>query len=280
MRDRRRHVRQMLHFLSDRRCKKLKDIKQALVSEFIATQGHLKPRTVSLVTCNVRSFLRYLYMEGIVIHDLSAHVPKVRIRRDEDIPNVWKQEDIERLHGSVDRSTVRGKRDYAILLLASRLGMRVGDIKRLRLEHIRWDEARIEMPQSKTGEPLLLPLTEEVGWALIDYLRNGRPDSAHREVFLGLQAPYAPFAPINGNLYHVVSHYREPEKIKGGQERGRGLHSLRHTMASNLLAEGVGLETIAGILGHRSLDTTRIYTKVDIRGLRSVALDPEEVGHV
>src|SRR5216117_1428160 len=95
---------------------------------------------------------------------------------------------------AVDRSSAKGKRDYAILLLACRLGLRVGDIRTLKLDQLHWEDSTIEVTQSKTGVPLTLPLTTEVGEALIDYLKSGRPQSAHREVFLKVKPPFDPFS--------------------------------------------------------------------------------------
>ena len=109
------------------------------------------------------------------------------------IPSVWDHELVVRLLGAVDRSSAKGKRDYAILLLACRLGLRAGDIRTLKLDQLHWEDSPIEITQSKTGTPLSLPLTDEVGEALIDYLRSGRPQTAHREVFLKVNPPFDPF---------------------------------------------------------------------------------------
>ena len=164
------------------------------------------------------------------------------------------------------------------MLLAARLGLRVSDIRGLRFEHLLWDQARIEMRQTKSGEPLNLPLSEEIGHALIDYLRHGRPSSHHREIFLRANAPFEPFGHDN-NLHHIVTKYRRRATIDLPARSRRGLHSLRHTVASRLLEAGIPLETISGIMGHLSIETTRIYTKIDVEALRSAAIDLEEVSH-
>jgi len=156
--------------------------------------------------------------------------------------------------------------------------MRVSDIRNLRFENLLWEQARIEINQAKSTEPLALPLTEEIGSALIDYLRYGRPESQLREVFLRANAPFKPFGHDN-NLHYIVTRYRRRAGIKLPVQNRRGMHSLRHTMASRLLEADIPLETISGIMGHISMDTTRIYTKVNIEALQSVAIDPEEVTH-
>ena len=163
-------------------------------------------------------------------------------------------------------------------LLACRLGLRAGDIRTLKLDHLHWEDSRIEFTQSKTTTPLSLPLTEEVGEALIDYLRSGRPKTADREVFLKLSPPFGPFG-RNNNLYGVVTYWRRLAGITFRSPRKRGIHSLRHTLATRLLEQGTPFPTIADILGHTSLESTRIYAKADVEALRSVALDPEEVNH-
>jgi len=266
-----------LDFLHSRKARALDAIQALDLSEFVSWRDHLQPKTVERIVSDVRSFLRFLTMRGIVEKDLSVELPKIRIPRDARIPSVWEQELVVRLLEAVDRSSPKGKRDYAIFLLACRLGMRVGDIRTLKLEQIHWEDSTMEVTQSKTGLPLRLPLTSEVGEALIDYLKSGRPQSAHREIFLKANPPFDPFA--GNNLHHVVKYWRLLAGIRFRTPQKRGFHSLRHTLATRLLQNGTPLTTIAEILGHTSLESTRIYAKADVETLRSVALDPEEVNH-
>jgi len=267
-----------LDFLHSRKARTLDQIQAADLSEFVSCRDHLKPVTVRGIVSDVRSFLRFLTMRGILQKDLSADLPKIRVPRDATIPSVWDQELIVRLLGAIDRSSAKGKRDYAILLLACRLGLRAGDIRTLKLDNLRWAESTIEITQAKTGTPLRLPLTSEVGGALIDYLKSGRPQTTHREVFLKVTPPFDPFKE-NNNLYHIVTYWRRLAGITFRSSQKQGLHSLRHTLATRLLEKGTPFTTIAGILGHTSLESTRIYAKADVEALRGVALDPEEVNH-
>ena len=273
-----RALRVFLDFLRQRNVERLSQMQAGVLSEFLSSQGHLKPRTVSRVITDMRSFLRFLTMRGILPQDLSLALPKIRVPRDASIPSVWSPELIDKLLLVIDRSSAKGRRDYAILLLACRLGLRVGDIRKLRLDHINWDESRIEITQSKTDVPLRLPLSEEVGQALIDYLRSDRPKTARREVFLKSQSPFEPFA-ANNNLHYIVTYWRQLAGISFRSPQRRGLHSLRHSLATRLLQEDTPCEIIAGIMGHATLESTRIYAKADLEGLRSVALDPEEASH-
>jgi site-specific recombinase XerD len=267
-----------LDFLHSRKARTLDQIQALDLSEFVSARDHLKPETVAGIVSSVRSFLRFLTMRGILQKDLSAELPKIRVRKDATIPSVWDPELLVRLLGAVDRSSVKGKRDYAILLLACRLGLRAGDIRTLKLDNLRWEESTIEITQAKTGTPLSLPLTNEVGEALIDYLKSGRPETTHREVFLKVCPPFDPFTG-NDKLYHIVTYWRRLAGIAFRSPQRRGIHSLRHTLATRLLEKGTPFTTIAGILGHTSLESTRIYAKADVEALRVVALDPEEVNH-
>ncbi len=267
-----------LDFLGSSKARTLDQIQALDLSEFLSFRGHLKPNTVSRIVSDIRSFLRFLTMRGILQKDLSAELPTIRVPRDAGIPSVWDHELIIKLLGAIDRSSAKGKRDYAILLLACRLGLRAGDIRTLKLDDLHWEDSRIEITQSKTTTPLSLPLTEEVGEALIEYLRLGRPKTAHREVFLKLNPPFDPFGRTN-NLYDVVTYWRRLAGITFRSPQKRGIHSLRHSLATRLLEQGTPFPTIADILGHTSLESTRIYAKADVEALRSVALDPEEVNH-
>jgi site-specific recombinase XerD len=267
-----------LDFLHSRKARTLDQIQGADLSEYVSWRDHLRPVTVRGLVSYVRSFLRFLTMRGILLKDLSVELPKIRVARDATIPSVWDQELIVRLLGAVDRSSAKGKRDYAILLLACRLGLRAGDIRTLKLDNLRWAESTIEITQAKTSTPLTLPLTSEVGEALIDYLKSGRPQTTHREVFLKVNPPFEPFGE-NNHLHDIVKYWRQLAGITFRSPQKQGLHSLRHTLATRLLEKGTPLPTIAEILGHTSLESTRIYAKANVEALRGVALDLDEVNH-
>ena len=278
LRERMREVAIFLDFLGSRNVTTLNQMQPADLAAFVTSQHRLRPKTVSRIVSDVRGFLQFLLLRGILKRDLSHVLPKIRVTRDAAIPSVWDPELVARLLDVVDRSSPIGKRDYAILLLACRLGLRLGDIRTLTLDHLNWEAATIEITQAKTCAPLCLPLTEEVGDALIDYLKSGRPRTDHREVFLRLRPPFAPFAE-NTHLHHMVTHWKELAGIHFRTEQRHGLHSLRHTLATQLLREETPFHVISEILGHATTASTLIYAKADVEALRGAALDTEEVRH-
>lgn len=237
VRSRKRDVVKFLHYLDSCGIKAVEEIRATTLSSFVISCAHLKPTTVARLLSSIRSFLRYLCMKGFTHSNLVEQVPRTRVRRDGRIPSVWKSEDVDALLAAVDRSSPCGKRDYALLLLAAKLGMRVSDIRSLRLENLMWEQGQIEINQAKGGEPLVLPLTEEIGYALIDYLRYGRPTSQFREVFLRANAPFEPLGRDN-NLHYVITQYRRRAAIRLPAQNRRGLHSLRHTMGEPPLRGG------------------------------------------
>ena len=265
-------------YLELRGVAKLSDIRPEDIASFVISRTHLGPRATSTTLSSVRALLRFLLLRGILQADLTAALPAIRVPRDAKIPSVWEPELLEKLLKAVDRSSPVGKRDYAILLLASRLGMRLGDIQALTLDDLKWDKAAIEITQSKTRAPLCLPMMEDVGVALIDYLKFGRPQTTYRQVFLRHRPPVQPFAD-SSHLHFVVSRWRELAGIHFRSKQHSGLHSLRHTLATQLLRAQTPLHVISDILGHRSSTSTMIYAKADVESLRTAALNTEEVRH-
>ncbi len=271
-------IRKLAVFMSSRGKTKPAELDAALLSDFIASQSRYNANSVCLLVRNLRLFLRHLHQAQHHELDLSSTLPRIPGRFRDLLPTTWTKEDVERLLACVDRDSPVGKRDYAILLLAARLGMRSSDIVTLQLEHIHWDEERIRKVQSKTGVPLDVPLLEDVGLALIDYLKNARPKTPYREVFLRFVAPIRPFDD-GGGLSSLIERYRLRAGISVPPESRRGMHALRHAVASHLLEQGTPLTVISGVLGHVDANSTRIYTKVDIERLRQCALEVMEIHH-
>lgn len=162
------------------------------------------------------------------------------------------------------------------MLLAVRLGLRVSDIRGLKLYNLNWSRKTISLTMQKTKQPLELPLLDDIGWAIIDYLKNGRPETKCARVFVRHKAPFDSFGE-NESFYRELHRYM----VKAGLEIPLGLHcglhSLRSTLARNMLEAKVPLPVISEALGHQSIQTTSIYLKIDLNGLQKCALDPEEV---
>lgn len=244
------------------------------VREFYENARGVRPRRS--YGSSLRAFFRWASTQGAVSVVLADAVPRPRRYRLATLPDVLTDADVERIVAAVDRSTPVGRRDYAVLLLAARYGLRPCDIRQLTLDHIDWRHARIDLRQAKTGRPLVLPLLADVADALSAYLRAGRPRSASRAIFVRHRAPFEPFVAEN-NLSTIM---RAALRRVGLADRPgrRGLYLFRHTLATRLLAAGHPLKTIADILGHASTETTYGYTRVELGGLRTVAITEAEVG--
>jgi len=219
----------------------------------------------------VRSFLVFCYETGRHRKDLSACLPFGRYRNDDRIPSVYTDDELKRLLSSIDRENPIGKRNYAIILLIARLGLRSGDVCGLRFENLLWESSTVSIIQEKTKIPIVLPLLEDVGIAIIDYLKHGRPECTDaRTVFIGHKAPYCPMTA--SGIYLVVSSCLNISGIPPIR-RKRGPHALRHSLASSLLAKETPLPVISEILGHTSTQNTSVYLKVDIEHLRGCSLE-------
>lgn len=233
-----------------------------------------RPSTLQGVTTALRSFLRFLRVEGVRDDRLEEAVPKVPLRRLSAVPRHLGSGELARLIASLDeRSSPTGLRARAILLLAARLGLRASEIARLGLEDIDWRSGTVQIRTRKTGHGALLPLEREVGKAIATYLQRGRPVSEDRHVFLLHQQHVG--APIDR---HVVGDAVRRALDRAGIDAPvRGANLLRHSLATDLLAHGASLKEIADLFGHRALSSTQVYAKVDIVALREVALPWPEV---
>lgn len=253
----------------------LDELTPARLRDFLGSLGHFRPATIAVHASALRSWLRYLRLKGLLTIDLSQAVTCPRIYRLSSPPQIFDKTTVDQLVRSVDRSTALGKRDYAMLLLAARYGLRASDIRKLQLQDIRWREQRIVLIQSKTQHLLELPLLADVDDALADYLRHGRPLCGAREIFVRHMRPIGPFGHRNSHWDVMARALRSAGIMNRGPRRG--FHRLRHSLATHLLDGGVSLDVISDILGHTSVETTRRYAQVDLTGLRSVALPETEV---
>jgi integrase/recombinase XerD len=264
-------------YLASQNITNCKEINLPLIHAYIKTLiGHANV-TIRHEICCLRTFLRFLLETGEVQADFAAKIPMIQIRKQTLIPSVWTKDELQKLIAAIDRGSPTGKRDYAIILLACCLGMRVSDIKNLKKEDFHWEEKQLIFTQSKTKAPLSLPLTPEIGWAVIDYLKYGRPNIDSSYLFVKHMAPFGPFAE-GGNLHELIKRYMKLAHLPTLNKK-RGMHSLRHTMASMLLEKNIPLSTISNFLGHVDTNSTAVYLKVGIQKLKECALTFEEGAH-
>lgn len=247
---------------------KLASLRASDVTGFVQRRApRLHRKRAQLLTAGLRSFLRYARYRGEIRADLAAAVPSVANWSMPSIPRAIAPDQVRQLLRQVDRSTAVGRRDYAILLLLARLGLRASEVVRLELEDIDWKAGSLSVC-GKGGRHSQLPLPQEVGDAIVAYLQRGRPRSLSRRVFLTAKAPIRGFlgpSAISTVVRHALGH-------AGIDAPTRGAHQFRHGLATEMLRRGASLTEIGELLGHRSPETTKIYTKVDLAALRTLAL--------
>lgn len=264
-----------MDYLSSQAIMDWQKINLALINDYIKTLAGYTYKTVEQNICSLRAFFRFLLKAGEIQTDFAEKIPMVQARKKTRIPSVWTTDELKKMIAAIDQGSPKGKRDYAIILLASCLGMRCTDIKNLKTEHFHWEEKKLLFVQSKTKEPLSLPLTPQVGWAVINYLKYGRPKIDSPYIFVKHVAPFGPFSE-GDHLNQLIKRYMELAHLPTLKKR-RGMHSLRHTLASRLLEKDTPLSTISDILGHIDADSTAVYLKVDIKKLKECSLDFKEV---
>ncbi len=268
----RHHAIKLFMFLESNLISKISQMTSQTVVGYVNSLTVHSYRSVGLCLTCLRNVLEYLHAHGYHPQDLTGAVPHQQARAGCTVPSTWSREDVLKLLSAIDRGNPCGKRDYAILLLVTRLGVRAADVRNLKLDNLQWDTHRVEFAQTKTSHNISLPLLRNVGWALIDYLQHGRPKSDSPYVFLRHCAPYERVS--DGNcFYHLISRCMRIAQMTASFRQKVGLHSLRHTLATTLLAQHTPLPTIAGILGHASLESTAVYLKTTIDALRECALE-------
>jgi site-specific recombinase XerD len=245
----------------------LKAVKASDISHFILRHtASMRGKRAQVMTTAFRSFFRFLFEKGELQADLAASVPTVANWRLSTVPKYLTPKEVERVLKACDRRTAIGRRNYAILLLLARLGLRAGEVVALQLEDVNWRAGEILV----RGKGLLhdrMPLPPDVGQALASYLRRDRPDCRTRRVFICAKAPRRGFAHPS-TLSTIVRRALARADLHPPL---KGAHLLRHSLATSMLRSGATMSEIAEILRHRALNTTEIYAKVDFQGLRSLA---------
>jgi site-specific recombinase XerD len=252
----------------------LREVTSSDVSNFILRHAPtMSPRRAQLVTAAFRSFFRFLFQNGELQVNLALSVPSVADRRLSTIPKYLSPDQVERVLGTCNRLTGTGRRDYAILLLLARLGLRAGEVVSLQLDDIDWRAGELLI----RGKGLLhdrMPLPVDVGEALTSYLRMDRPPCKTRRVFVCMKAPRSGFAGPS-TLSTIVRRALDRADLHPAM---RGAHVLRHSLATTMLRSGASMNEIGEILRHRTPNTTEIYAKLDFDGLRTLAHPWPSVG--
>jgi integrase/recombinase XerD len=239
-------------------------IDQALVE--LVSQGGYARTTVRHLASDLRSFFHFAEAQGWCGPSLAAAIKAPRVFADETLPLGPSWDEVRRLIATADGNQPVDIRDRALLLLLAVYGFRAGEVGRLRLENFDWEQERLTLTRGKTRAVQTYPLARPVGEAILRYLREGRPRSARREVFLTCRAPFRPLS--SAALGHVACRHLH---ALGACLPHYGTHVLRHACATHLLEQGLSLKEIGDHLGHRHPDSTRLYAKVDLPGLRCVA---------
>lgn len=252
---------------------KPEQITASSISQYASSLTGYSMKTAEGILFVIRSYLKTTYFASLISINLSEAIPKLHYPKSDNIPVAWEAENVNNLLSSVDRGSPLGKRDYALLQIVIKLGLRDGDVRNLKFEDIKWNANRIEFIQAKTMQPQSLPLLPDVGNALVDYLKNGRPESSSPYIFVKHQAPYDEIRKA-GN---IVTKYLRFSKISVPVDRGHGIHSLRHSLANRLLSQEVPVDVISQILGHVSSNSAKAYLHLDIQSLRKCALEVGEI---
>ena len=244
-----------------------------IIFNYILTLNIYKQSYKYDIVSKIRVFLKFIYLNNLTSKDFTLVIPKIKINHNNKIPHtIWSTDEIRKILNSINTNTKVGKRDYAIFMLLTHLGLRFSDVKNLKFENIDWQMNILNITQSKTGKIVTLPLLDNVGNAIIDYIKNGRPNVNSKYIFLNKKDES--FSPQFG-FYHILKKYLKLANIDISNKKYIGTYSLRHSLATTLLQNRTPLSTISGILGHTDMNNTAIYLKVDIPSLKECCLKLE-----
>ncbi len=247
------------------------------MSGFLLRQRGLRRKTVAGLRSALADFLDFLAAAGRGPQGLAGRLPPRRHLRHESEPHPWTAEEIRRLLAVIGRQSAAGKRDYAMILLTARPGLRICDLRQLELSDLDWRAKTLKIVQRKTGRPLSLPLLDDVGWAVIGYVRHGRPETACAKVFVKHRHPFG----ASGGSSPVatrLSRYAARAGIGFPPGQASGMHSLRGALAVAMIGGGTPVPVVPAVPGHASSDTTQAYyLRFDTERLRCCALDAEDV---
>ena len=260
----------LISFILQRDIKSFSDLFPNDIKDFIKTLSGYSRKTMSTCMYSLRVFTCFLNESEINKRIDGSEIPRIKYVSRRSMPKIWSDDECKKVLSVVDTGTAKGKRDYAILMLAINVGMRQIDILNLRYENINWKDHTISYVQKKTGLSNRLYLDEATGWAIIDYIKNGRPDNCDcNYIFLRHASPYVPLE----SFYTTLTRYLKLADIHVNPETMHGMHSLRHSLASRMLRKDIPIGTIADIMGHANIQSTNDYLQIDTDHLRECALE-------
>lgn len=257
-------------FLNTKNVMSLDIVTVPIVLEFLRSLSSFGKPTINSIMRTVRYYLKYCHDNEIMQEELFSKLPNPHYNRQSRLPSTYTEDEVRKTLDTIDMGNPCGIRDYAIILLIARLGLRSSDVANLRFSNIDWESDRIRLTQVKTGNPLELPLLSDVGEAIINYLKNARPKTESDHVFIRVQPPYTEFR--SGAVGALVHEHllRAGIHLEG---RKSGSHALRHSLASRLLEHEIPLPVISEILGHVNTQTTMTYLRIDINELKKCVLE-------
>lgn len=262
-------------FLAGRECVVLQNITPELFTDYVSSlNDRYSSQGKASLLYTIRNFFSYDEFSEMLTFDPLPFLSGIHSRKHERLPSFYTAEEVKRILNAVNRSTPWGKTAYLMMILACVYGLRSSDIKALRFDDINWESRTITIIQFKTHKSVSFPITDEILFALLDYIKNARPRVDNPNVFIRLRKPYIPYS-MNDHFGDKILPYFE---IAGVDTKGKhhGLHSLRHSLATNLLKTGTPVNEIAVILGHTSAASTKTYVWSDIEHLRIAALEVPE----
>ncbi len=264
------NVKKFFNFLLKNTIGEINELTNEIMCNYLETLGKYSLANKYNIFSSIRIFLRFAYEYQYTKKDLTLIIPKLRInKRAKIVQTIWTPKEVQKILDTIDKSTKLGKRDYAMIMIMAHLGLRFSDIKRLKFKNINWQTSTISFNQHKTKKFIVLPLTECVGIAIIDYIKNGRPNVDSEYIFLNDKD--TEFSP-NSEFYQKFRKYLKLTDIDISNKKYIGPYSLRHTLATILLQNRIPLSTISGILGHTNMNNTLLYLKVDIPLLKECCL--------
>ena len=269
-----------LDFLSQKGIEDPSAIDLSGCNGYLKTLAGFSFKTVEQNVCALRFLLRYLHENELLSKDYASKIHIPSVSKQAAIPSAWTVEELKQLISVIDRNSPIGKRDYAMILLACVLGLRISDIKNLRFSNFDWNNKELSLIQKKTKKPLKLPLPDLVGWSVIDYIRDGRPKyDASDFVFIKHMPPFNPLSD-NDHLQQRIIYHMNKAGIRRDRNKHSGFHSLRHSAGSMMLEMGTSLPVITTVLGHSDMDVTAIYLKTDLNKLAECVLPLGGIDHV